>query len=95
MKFGRYVTVDDNGNYVTFHELNVRIKIKCYVSRAERLHNNSSQRELRPVVPHTVLRLKQVNFKARLHDLKNRLFFLVLSVSRPKLRLTRPIVVTG
>ena len=28
MKFGRDVTVDDGGNYVTFHELNVRIKIK-------------------------------------------------------------------
>ena len=27
MKFGRYVTVDDGGNYVAFHELNVRIKI--------------------------------------------------------------------
>ena len=25
MKFGCYVTVDDGGNYVTFHELNVRI----------------------------------------------------------------------
>ena len=28
MKFGCYVTVDDSGNYVMFHELNVRIKIK-------------------------------------------------------------------
>ena len=28
MKFGRYVTVDDGSNYVMFHELNVRIKIK-------------------------------------------------------------------
>ena len=28
MKLGRYVTVDDDGNYVTFHELNVRMKIK-------------------------------------------------------------------
>ena len=28
MKFGRYVIIDDGGNYVTFHELNVRIKIK-------------------------------------------------------------------
>ena len=27
MKFGRDVTVDDGGNCVTFHELNVRIKI--------------------------------------------------------------------
>ena len=24
MKFGRYVTVDDGGDYVTVHELNVR-----------------------------------------------------------------------
>ena len=65
MKFG-YVTVDDGGNYVTFHEVNVRIKIKCHVLRAERSHNNSLQRELRPPVPHIVLRLKQINFKARL-----------------------------
>ena len=28
MKLGCYVTVDDGGNYVMFHELNVRIKIK-------------------------------------------------------------------
>ena len=28
MKLGCYVIVDDGGNYVTFHELNVRIKIK-------------------------------------------------------------------
>ena len=28
MKFGQYVMVDDGGNYVTFHKLNVRIKIK-------------------------------------------------------------------
>ena len=27
MKLGRYVTVDDGGNYATFHELNLRIKI--------------------------------------------------------------------
>ena len=27
MKLRRYVTLDDCGNYVTFHELNVRIKI--------------------------------------------------------------------
>ena len=71
MKFGRYVRVDDGGNYVTFHELNVGIKIKCHVSRAERSHNNFSQRELRPPIPHIELRLKQVNFKARLHDLQN------------------------
>ena len=28
MKFGRDVTVDDGDNYFTFHERNVRIKIK-------------------------------------------------------------------
>ena len=28
MKVGCYVTVDDSGNYVTFHGLNVHIKIK-------------------------------------------------------------------
>ena len=28
MRFGRDETVDDGGNYVTFYELNVRIKIK-------------------------------------------------------------------
>ena len=73
MKFGHHVTVDDGSNYVTFHQLNVRIKIKCHFSRAEHLHNNSSQRELRPPVLHIMLRLKQINFKAWLHDLKNRL----------------------
>ena len=26
-KHGRYVTLDDGDSYVTFHELNVRIKI--------------------------------------------------------------------
>ena len=35
-------------------------------------------------MPHIELRLKQVNFKARLHDLKNLLLFLVLSVTRPR-----------
>ena len=73
MKFGCYVTVDDGGNYVMFQELNVCRKFKCHVSRGEHLHNNSSQREFRLPVPHIVLRLKQVNFKARLYDLKNRL----------------------
>ena len=64
-KLGRYVTLDDGGNYITFHELNDHVKINN--------NNNSSQRELGPLVPHTVVRLKQVNFKARLHDLKDRL----------------------
>lgn len=39
----------------------------------------AAQRELRAPVPHIVLRLKQVNFKARLHDLKN-----CLVVAKPK-----------
>ena len=85
MAFGRYVTVDDGGRYVTFHELNVGIKIKLCVSRVELSHNNFLHRELSPPLPHIVLRLKQVNFEARLHDLKNRfVFFLVLLVTRPR-----------
>ena len=64
-ELGRYVTLNDGGNYVTSHELNVRIKINK--------NNNSSERELGPPVPHIVLRLKQANFKARFHDLKDRL----------------------
>ena len=55
MKLGRYVTLDGSGNYVTFHELNARVKIKKY--------NNSSKQELGPPVPYIVLRLKQVIFK--------------------------------
>ena len=56
----RYETLSNGGSYVTFHELNVHIKLKT--------NNNSSQRELGTPVPHiyTVLRKKQVNFKARL-----------------------------
>ena len=34
IKVGCYVTVDDGSNYVTFHELNVRIKIKT-ISKAQ------------------------------------------------------------
>ena len=65
-KLGPYVTQDDDGgNYVMFHELNIPIKINK--------NNTSSQRELGLPVPHIVLRLKQVNFKARLHDLKDHL----------------------
>ena len=75
MKLGRYETVDDGGNYVMFHDFNVCIKFKCHVSRAERSiiipHN-----ELRPPLPHIALILKQVNFKAQLYDLKNRLVLL-------------------
>ena len=59
MKFGRYVTVDDGGNYVTVYELNVRRIIR---------HNESLSRPAQ-----IVLRMKQVNFKARFHDLQNRL----------------------
>ena len=39
-----YVTLDDSGNYVMFHELNVPIKINK--------NNNSSQRELGSPVLH-------------------------------------------
>ena len=59
LKFGRYVTVDDGGNYVTVYELDVRRIIR---------HNESLGR-----LSNIVLRMKQVNFKARLHDLQNRL----------------------
>ena len=65
--------MNHQGLLYNVHEMNVCIKIKCHVSRAERSHNNSSQQELRPPVPHIVLRLKQVNFKAQLYNLKNRL----------------------
>ena len=34
MEVGCYVTVDDGGNYVTFHELNVRKKIKTIAKRS-------------------------------------------------------------
>ena len=38
MKFGRYVTVDDGGNYVTVYELNVRrIIIRRKIRHNERL----------------------------------------------------------
>ena len=37
MKLGRYVIVDVGGNYVTFHELNVRIRIKKMINP----HNES------------------------------------------------------
>ena len=41
MKLGNYVIVDNSSNYVMFHELNVRMKVK---------NNNSSQQELGPPV---------------------------------------------
>ena len=37
MKLGRYVIVDEGGNYVAFHELNVRIRIKKMINP----HNES------------------------------------------------------
>ena len=37
LKLSRYVIVDDGGNFVTFHELNVRIKIK----KIKNPHNES------------------------------------------------------
>ena len=35
MKFGRYVTVDDGGNYVTFHELNRRLHKDYKITKAK------------------------------------------------------------
>ena len=43
MEVGCYVTVDDGGNYVTFHELNVRKKIKTI---AKTQLDSASNREL-------------------------------------------------
>ena len=43
MEVGCYVTVDDGGNYVTFHELNVRKKINTI---AETQVDSASNREL-------------------------------------------------
>ena len=43
MRVGCYVTVDDGGNYVTFHELNVRKKIKT-IAKAQL--DSVSNREL-------------------------------------------------
>ena len=43
MEVGCYVTVDDGGNYVTFHELNVRKKIKT-IAKAQL--DSASNREL-------------------------------------------------
>ena len=37
MKVGCYVTVDDGDNYVTFHRLNVRVKIKTIGSLSTRV----------------------------------------------------------
>ena len=37
MKLGRYVIVDDSGNYVMFHELNIHVKIKKIITP----HNKS------------------------------------------------------
>ena len=44
MKVGCYVTVDDGGNYVTFHGLNVGIKIKT-ITKAQL--DSVSNRELK------------------------------------------------
>ena len=37
MKLGRYVIVDVGGNYVTFHELNIHMKIKKIIPHNESL----------------------------------------------------------
>ena len=35
MKLGRYVTVDDGGNHVTFHELNQRLRKDKKITKAQ------------------------------------------------------------
>ena len=35
MKFGRYVTVDDGGNHVTFHELNQLLRKDKKITKAQ------------------------------------------------------------
>ena len=45
MKFGRYVTVDDGGNYVTFHEPNVRRIIRHNESLRRLSSTNSVKNE--------------------------------------------------
>ena len=44
MKFGRYVTVDDGGNYVTVYELNFR-RIIRHNENLGRLSNTHSVKE--------------------------------------------------
>ena len=45
MKFGRYVTVDDGGNYVTVQELNVRRIIRHNESLSRLSSTNSVKNE--------------------------------------------------
>ena len=45
MKFGRYVTVDDGGNYVTVYELNVRRIIRRNESLGRLSSTNSVKNE--------------------------------------------------
>ena len=45
MKFGRYVTVDDGGDYVTVHELNVRGIIRHNESLGRLSSTNSVKNE--------------------------------------------------
>ena len=45
MKFGRYVKVDDGGNYVTVHELNVRRIIRHNESLSRLSSTNSGKNE--------------------------------------------------
>ena len=49
MKFGRYVTVDDGGNHVTFHELNRRLRKDKKITKAQ--SNSVSNREFLSAVP--------------------------------------------
>ena len=45
MKFGRYVTVDDGGDYVTVHELNVRRIIRHNESLGRLSNTHSAKNE--------------------------------------------------
>ena len=45
MKFGRYVTEDDGGNYATVHELNVRRIIRHNESLGRFFNTNSVKNE--------------------------------------------------
>ena len=49
MKFGRYVTVDDGGNHVTFHELNQRLRKYKKITKAQ--SDSVSNREFKSAVP--------------------------------------------
>ena len=57
MKVGRYVTVDDGDNYVMFHGLNVRVKIKT-ITKAQL--DSVSNRELKRGLNRTAVLLSSI-----------------------------------